>query len=78
MISQSYDLYSESQSAKFYGINSPNFIGKYYTGLRLLKTLFPNSFWKLLTFRNEHVDLGVKEEDMQKTEELPIHNAAGN
>jgi hypothetical protein len=31
-----------------------------------------------LTFRNEHVDLGVKEEDMQKREEMPIHNAAGN
>lgn len=49
-----------------------------YRTLRLLKTLFPNSFWNLLTFKNEHVDLGVKEEDMQKTEKMPIHNAAGS
>lgn len=65
-------------SEKLYGMNSPNFIGKYYAGLLGCSRLFPNSLWKLLTFRNEHVDLGVKEEDMQKTEEMPTHNAAGN
>lgn len=64
-------------SAKFY--KCLKFYRKIlYRTFRLLKTPFPNSFGKLLTFRNEHVDLGVKEEDMQKTEAMPTHNAAGN
>ena len=80
IISKNYNLYSVSLTiCKILWNKFPQFYRKIlYRALRLLEILLPNSFWKLLTFRNEHVDLGVKEEDMQKTEELPIHNAAGN